>query len=130
MKEMTIIVSLLGLGFLVTVLAFGNPSLALNNQEHRLFEAVAQNDVTEVQALAKEGVNINAKWPIRFRLNDFDLGLDLFGCHDGGGQKPKCARLYARAHQLRGGNPAHSGLNNRIFATEHFGQRRFQRVMH
>lgn len=61
MKEMTIIVSLLGLGFLATVLAFGNPSLSLNHQEQRLFEAVANNDVPTVQAVVKNGVNINAQ---------------------------------------------------------------------
>lgn len=61
MKEMTIIVSLLGLGFLVTVLAFGNPNRALSHQEQRLFEAVANNDVPTVQTVAKNGVNINAQ---------------------------------------------------------------------
>lgn len=61
MKEMTIIVSLLGLGLLVTVLAFGKPGLSLSDQEHRLFEAVANNDVPTVQTLVKNGVNINTQ---------------------------------------------------------------------
>ncbi len=61
MKEMTIIVSLLGLGLLVTVLGFGKPGLSLSDQEQRLFEAVADNDVPTVQTLVKSGVNINAQ---------------------------------------------------------------------
>ncbi len=61
MKEMTIIVSLLGVGFLVTVLAFAKPGLLLSDQEQRLFEAVAQNEVPSVRELVKRGTNINAQ---------------------------------------------------------------------
>ena len=61
MKEMTIIVGLLGLGFLATVLAFAKPGLPLSDQEQRLFEAVANNDVPTVQTLVRNGVKINAQ---------------------------------------------------------------------
>ena len=61
MKEVTIKVSLLGLGLLVTVLAFAKPGFSLSDQEQRLFEAVANNNVSMVQDLVKNGVKINAQ---------------------------------------------------------------------
>jgi ankyrin repeat protein len=59
--KMTIMLSLLGLGILVTVLSFAKPGMFMSDDEQRLIEAVAQNDLTTVHELVKAGTNINAQ---------------------------------------------------------------------
>ncbi|MDH5428727.1 MAG: ankyrin repeat domain-containing protein [Nitrospirota bacterium] len=61
MKKMTIILSLLVLGVLVAVLSFAKPGMFMSDQEQRLIEAVAQNDLATVRGLVKAGTNINAQ---------------------------------------------------------------------
>ncbi len=61
MNKMTVMLGLLGLGTLVAVLSFAKPAMFMNDEEHRLIEAVAQNDLTTVRELVKAGTNINAQ---------------------------------------------------------------------
>lgn len=61
MKKMTITLSLLGLGVLVTVLGLAKPGMFMSNQEQGLIKAVAHNDLATVRELVKAGTNINAQ---------------------------------------------------------------------
>ena len=61
MKKMTATLTLLGLGVLVAVLSFAKPGIFMSNEEQRLIEAVAQNDLTTVRELVEAGININVQ---------------------------------------------------------------------
>ncbi len=61
MKKMTATLSLLGLGVLVTVLSFAKSSMCMSDNEQRVIEAVAQNDLATLQKLVKAGTNINSQ---------------------------------------------------------------------
>ena len=61
MKRMTVTLSLLGLGVFVTVIGLAKPVIFMSDQEQRLIEAVAQNDLAAVRELVKAGTNINAQ---------------------------------------------------------------------
>ncbi len=61
MKKMTATLTLLGLGVLVTVFCFAKPGMFMSDNEQRLIEAVAQNDLGTVREMVKAGTNINAQ---------------------------------------------------------------------
>ena len=54
-------VTLLGLGVLVAVLSFAKPGMFLSDEEQRLIEAVAHNDLTTVRKLVDARININVQ---------------------------------------------------------------------
>ena len=61
MQKMTATLTLLGLGVLIAVLSFAKPGLFMSDEEQRLIEAVAQNDLTTVRELVEAGINVNAQ---------------------------------------------------------------------
>jgi len=61
MKKITASVTLLGVGILIAVLSFAKPSMFMSDEEQRLIEAVAQNDLTTVRKLVDAGININVQ---------------------------------------------------------------------
>ena len=61
MQKMTATLTLLGLGVLIAVLSFAKPVIFMSDEEQRLIEAVAQNDLTTVRELVEAGINVNAQ---------------------------------------------------------------------
>ncbi|WP_447971100.1 ankyrin repeat domain-containing protein [Nitrospira sp. M1] len=61
MMKTIVFFSLLGFGIFISVIVLAKPGSLMTDKEQRLLEAVSQNDLTTVQAMVKEGININAQ---------------------------------------------------------------------
>ncbi|GJL56458.1 MAG: hypothetical protein NPIRA02_35900 [Nitrospirales bacterium] len=61
MMKTIVFFSLLGFGIFISVIVLAKPGNLMTDKEQRLLEAVSQNDLTTVQELVKEGININAQ---------------------------------------------------------------------
>ncbi|MNP43715.1 hypothetical protein D3C76_1375510 [compost metagenome] len=96
---------------------------------HRL-DLVAQHQLDDVGGIGLVHVKVDPE-----RLGAETLGFDdrrlharrFNGCP---GQKAEAAGVAGGGHQLRLGNPAHGGLDDRVATTQQFGERCLQADRH